>query len=388
VQLTASAAAGWAFSGWSGDASGSANPLNVTMDGNKNISATFTQNTYTLTVIPTGNGTVAKSPDQPAYLSGSSVQLTASATAGWAFSGWSGDASGSVNPLTVTMDGNKNISVTFVDVTRPDTKINTSPSNPTYANSATFTFSGTDNVTSPESLTFECKLDGGVWTACASPKTYISLTNSSHTFSVRAKDAAANVDSTPASYMWTLKSNRPPVADAGGPYSGNEGTSIYLSATKSTDHENNIVLYEWDLDNDGLFDDATGKTPKFAALDNGIFTVRVRVTDAGGLSSVDDATVTVRNVPPVITSFTITSNVHVGDAVNARVIFKDAGIYDTFTAVWNWGDGTTTSGSISNYAVTGSHVYTQKGDYTVTITITDKDGGVAHVHKVVYVSKR
>jgi hypothetical protein len=103
---------------------------------------------------------------------------------------------------------------------------------------------------------------------------------------------------------------------------------------------------------------------------------------------VDDATVTVRNVPPVITSFTVTSNVHVGDTVNARVTFKDAGIYDTFTVVWNWGDGTTTSGTISNYTVTGSHVYTQKGEYTVTITITDKDGGVAHTHKDVTVSRR
>jgi hypothetical protein len=349
---------------------------------------TITAKEYNLAVTTSGNGTVAKSPDQPKYLSGSSVQLTATPAVGWSFAGWSGDASGSANPLNVTMDGDKNITATFVDVTRPNTQITSFPPNPSYNNSATFTFTGTDNATPSSSLMFECKLDGGAWATCSSPKMYSGLTNSSHTFSVRAKDAAGNVDATPAYYTWTVKSNRPPVADAGGPYYGNEGTSIYLSAAKSTDHENNIVLYEWDLDNDGLFDDATGKTPKFAALDNGVFTVRVRVTDAGGLSSVDDATVTVRNVPPVILSFTITSNVHVGDTVNARVTFKDAGIYDTFTVVWNWGDGTTTSGSISNYAVTGSHVYTQKGDYTVTITITDKDGGVVHAHKVVTVSRR
>ena len=83
----------------------------------------------------------------------------------------------------------------------------------------------------------------------------------------------------------TVVINQPPVADAGGPYSGNEGTTINLSASKSTDPNNKIVRYEWDLDNDGQFDDAMGKKPKFKAIDNGVFTVRVRVTDAGGLSS-------------------------------------------------------------------------------------------------------
>jgi ABC-type branched-subunit amino acid transport system substrate-binding protein len=182
--------------------------------------------------------------------------------------------------------------------------------------------------------------------------------------------------------------NRPPVANAGGPYFTTEGSSITLNASRSTDPDHNIVLYEWDLDSDSQFDDATGVRPAFVALDNGVFTVRVRVTDAGGLSSIATATVTVRNSPPVITSITITSPVRVGTVVNARAVFTDAGVHDTFTATWNWGDGSTTSGSISNYAVTGSHTYTRQGTYLVTITITDKDGGVARASKAVVVSRR
>jgi PKD repeat protein len=116
--------------------------------------------------------------------------------------------------------------------------------------------------------------------------------------------------------------------------------------------------------------------------------VRVRVTDAGGLSSVATATITVKNSPPVITSFTITNEVRVGANTYARVAFKDAGVYDTFTARWNWGDGSTTSGSINNYTVTGSHSYTKQGIYLVTITITDKDGGVASAYNHVIVSRR
>ena len=113
VDLTATPATGWHFVGWSGDASGDANPLQVTMDGNKNITATFAINTYTLTVTPVGSGSVGKSPDQPDYPHGTLVDLTATADAGWTFTGWSGDASGSTNPLQVTMDGNKNITATF-----------------------------------------------------------------------------------------------------------------------------------------------------------------------------------------------------------------------------------------------------------------------------------
>ncbi len=117
VELTATATPGWTFIGWSGDASGSTNPLSVTMDGNKSITATFAQNTYALTVTMVGNGTVSKSPDQASYLFGSTVELTATASPGWIFTGWSGDTSGSSNPLSVTMDGNKSITANFAVTT-------------------------------------------------------------------------------------------------------------------------------------------------------------------------------------------------------------------------------------------------------------------------------
>ena len=42
VALTATAAPGWTFTGWSGDLSFTNNPANLTMDGNKTVTATFT----------------------------------------------------------------------------------------------------------------------------------------------------------------------------------------------------------------------------------------------------------------------------------------------------------------------------------------------------------
>jgi hypothetical protein len=78
------------------------------------IAASFVAVTYTLDVTTVGNGSVAKSPDQPTYNFGDIVQLTATPDPGWHLDSWSGDASGNANPLSVTMDGNKNITATFL----------------------------------------------------------------------------------------------------------------------------------------------------------------------------------------------------------------------------------------------------------------------------------
>ena len=115
VVLTATPATGYTFTGWTGDATGSQNPLSVTMNENKDITANFTAiaaDTYTLNVVAF-NGSVLKDPDLIAYNSGDIVQLTATPNSGYTFTGWSGDATGSQNPLSVTMNDNKNITANF-----------------------------------------------------------------------------------------------------------------------------------------------------------------------------------------------------------------------------------------------------------------------------------
>ena len=100
-------------------------PYNVDMDGNTRTNWTrgayeFTGSstpppaptTYTLT-ITASNGTVAKSPNQTSYTSGTAVTLTATPSSSYTFSGWSGDLTGSTNPATVTMNANKNITASF-----------------------------------------------------------------------------------------------------------------------------------------------------------------------------------------------------------------------------------------------------------------------------------
>ena len=113
VQLTATPITGWTFSAWSGDVTGSANPASMTVNGNKAVTATFTQNQYTLDVPIIGSGSVAKSPSKTTYIYGETVQLTATPAAGYTFTGWSGDLTGSVNPATITMNAAKTVTATF-----------------------------------------------------------------------------------------------------------------------------------------------------------------------------------------------------------------------------------------------------------------------------------
>jgi len=88
-----------------------------------------------------------------------------------------------------------------VDTTAPSTTLTSTskPTNPSNVATASFEFSSDDST-----ATFECKLDTGGWAVCTSQHTLSGLADGSHTFEVRAKDAAGNVDATPESYTWTI----------------------------------------------------------------------------------------------------------------------------------------------------------------------------------------
>jgi uncharacterized repeat protein (TIGR02543 family) len=114
VNLTATPNLGYAFTSWSGDATGSANPLTLTITSNKNITANFTA-LYSLTITAV-NGSVVKTPNQTSYLKGTTVQIKATPDAGYVFTSWSGDTTATSNPLNVPMNGNKSITANFTAI--------------------------------------------------------------------------------------------------------------------------------------------------------------------------------------------------------------------------------------------------------------------------------
>lgn len=89
------------------------------------------------------------------------------------------------------------------DTTAPDTQITSGPRSKTKKKRASFSFSSSE----PNS-TFECKLDAGPFVACASGFS-VKVKKGKHTFQVRAKDAAGNVDQSPATDSWRRKKKKP-----------------------------------------------------------------------------------------------------------------------------------------------------------------------------------
>ena len=116
VTLAATPAAGYAFSQWQGDATGSTNPTTITMNANKTVTAVFApaaQYTLSVSITPSDGGTVSKIPDQTRYAAGTVVQLHSEPAAGCTFSHWEGDGTGTDRTLFITMDANKTVTAVF-----------------------------------------------------------------------------------------------------------------------------------------------------------------------------------------------------------------------------------------------------------------------------------
>lgn len=123
--ITATADQGSTFVGWSGDCTGTASPLSVTMpDRDISCTATFTINTYSVSITKTGtgSGTVTSDPTgincgtdcSESYQYQTSVTLTATpASPASAFMGWSGGGCSGTAPCTISVDGDTAVSAIF-----------------------------------------------------------------------------------------------------------------------------------------------------------------------------------------------------------------------------------------------------------------------------------
>ena len=126
-------------------------------------------------------------------------------------------------------------------------------------------------------------------------------------------------------------------------------------------------------------------------LSVGVYTVTVTVSDSsGGMPASSLAQVNVIRVDPVVGPITVdNSTVAVNTNVTAFAAFTNPGVLDSHTAVWDWGDGTTSVGTVteanSSGWVTDAHTYTAAGVYTITLTVSNNNGSGTATYQYVSV---
>ncbi|NVN92409.1 MAG: PIG-L family deacetylase [Desulfuromonadales bacterium] len=113
-----------------------------------------TQYSLTTNATPTVGGSVTVNPSQSSYYSGTQVTLAAMPNTGYTFSGWSGDATGATNPLTITITGNTAVNANFTAIpgtltVTPSSGLTSSgaPGGPFSPTSTTYTLQNAGNAT-------------------------------------------------------------------------------------------------------------------------------------------------------------------------------------------------------------------------------------------------
>jgi hypothetical protein len=160
----------------------------------------------------------------------------------------------------------------IVDTSAPETTISSGPADPTNGAEAAFDFASSE----PGSI-FECSLDAASFVSCTSPAAYTGLTEGSHTFDVRATDAAGNTDATPAAWSWIVDVTAPETTISSGPTdpSGSDVTFEFSADDAGSS-------FACSLDGGGFVACMSPQT--YTGVPAGFHTFEVRATDASGNS--------------------------------------------------------------------------------------------------------
>ncbi len=159
--------------------------------------------------------------------------------------------------------------------------------------------------------------------------------------------------------------NTPPVANAGGPYSGEAGSAIQFSGSGSDADGDPIASYSWNFGDGGS---GTGATPTHTYASAGSFTVSLVVSDGTDNSNPDTAIATVTDPVVNLAPVADAGGPYSGDT-GAAIQFDGSGSSDpngdALGYAWDFGDGGTSA------LASPTHSYAAAGSYTVTLIVND-----------------
>jgi PKD repeat protein len=181
-------------------------------------------------------------------------------------------------------------------------------------------------------------------------------------------DQSTQTDENDANLWFAIFDNYDaPVANAGEDQSVSSGEEVNFVGSLSTGSEGaTIVKFEWDFENDGVID-AQGINTSYTYNTKGLHTCKLIVTDSIGVTAQDTCQVNVLNKHPMV-EFTVSpENPTIQDTVNVTESSYDI---DGTISSWFWDFGDGTNSTLQNPA----HKYSQKGEWQITLTVTDNDG--------------
>ncbi|MBU6364236.1 MAG: M4 family metallopeptidase [Acidobacteria bacterium] len=246
------------------------------------------------------------------------------------------------------------------DVVAPETTITVKPAAYIRAQSAAFSFTADE-----AGSTFQCSIDGAAFTTCTSPKSYTGLTVGTHQFLVRARDAAGNVDSTPATWDFTVDLTPPDTSFTSVPPAVKNGTSATVAFT-SPDGTATFKCART-----GLGPTACTSPYTWSGLTDGTYTLTAQAVDLAGNEDSTPATTTVRidNTAPTASFVSAPAAYVASTSVSIAMTSNEIATGVTFECKLDSG---AYGGCTSPRAYTGL----SQGSHTVTIRATDRAGNV------------
>lgn len=355
VTLEAVAGKCWQFGNWTGDVESppnTSNPMTITVDANKSVTATFTRYQYTLTTNVAGSGSITLDPPGGTYDCGTSVEVMATSATGWGFDGWSGDLAGSLNPTTILMNANKTITANFSQVFLPPflpsppilASLEVTPGNASVLIGGTIQFTATGYYSNSVSI----DLTGlATWNSSDTGVATVSIGNASGV-GIGSAEISASCGGLADSATLNVVTSYPVVSIIVKPQSASIALGQNQQFTATATYGNGSSA---DVTGEAIWSSGNITVATISAGNaTGVAVGTTDITATLGVITSDPATLTVG--PPIITSITVTPE---GGSV-------EVGGTQQLTATAKYSDGST-------------------ADVTNQVTWSSSDEGIASVNE-------